>query len=290
VSRAIIWIAALLIFSVPAGAQPERLPDPAEPAAPEESLLIRLGPDTGSLGLIDSDTRALRQAERSMPGKADAIRVGERLTFSVRYGFIRAGVASLEIAGIEEIDDRPCYHVISRAKSNSFFDRVFKVRDTVESWMDADFLFSRRFRKKLREGGYRNETIVQMDQENRLAVYQDGRIFEFAAGAHDPLSAFYYVRTLELEPGKQIWLESHADRKNYPLEVTVHRREEVDTPAGKFQCLVLEPTLRTPGLFKHEGKLTIWLTDDERKMPVLMKSKVAIGSITVILTDYQGPS
>ena len=225
-----------------------------------------------------------------MPGKSEAIRVGERLTFSVRYGFIRAGEASLEIAGIEEIDGHPCYHVVSRARSSSFFDRVFKVRDTVESWMDVDFLYSRRFRKKLREGGYRNETIVRMDQENRFAVYQDGRVFEFAAGAHDPLSAFYYVRTLALEAGQQIWLESHADRKNYPLEVKVWGREEIDTPAGKFQCLVLEPLLRTPGLFKHEGKLTIWLTDDERRMPVLMKSRVAIGSISVILTDYErGP-
>lgn len=287
-SRAVAWIAASLLLSVPAGAQHAGAPESPEAGAFEESLLIRLEPDAGSHELIDSDTRALRQAERSMSGKGEAIRVGERLTFSVRYGFIRAGEASLEIEGIESINDHPCYHVVSRAKSNSFFDRVFRVRDTVESWMDADFLFSRRFHKKLREGGYRNETIVQMDQENRLAVYQDGGIFEFPAGAHDPLSAFYYVRTLELEPGMRISLESHADRKNYPLEVTVHGREEVDTPAGKFQCLVLEPTLRSPGLFKHEGKLTIWLTDDDRRMPVLMKSKVAIGSISVILTDYRG--
>lgn len=287
-SRAIAWIAASLLLSVLAGAQPAGLTDPPESDAFEDSLLNHLEPDTESHGLIDSHTRALRHAARSMAGKGEAIRVGELLKFSVRYGFIRAGEASLEIAGIEEINDHPCYHVVSRARSNSFFDRVFKVRDTVESWLDVDFLYSRRFRKILREGGYRSETVVQMDQTNRLAVYQDGRVFEFAAGAHDPLSAFYYVRTLALEPGQRIWLESHADRKNYPLEVTVHGREEVDTPAGKFKCLVLEPTLRTPGLFKHEGKLTIWLTDDERRMPVLMKSKVAIGSITVILTDYQG--
>jgi hypothetical protein len=225
-----------------------------------------------------------------MSGKNAAIRVGEKLTFSVRYGFIRAGEATLEIAGIEKVSDYPCYHVISSARSNSFFDRIFKVRDRVESWMDADFLISRRFRKKLHEGSYRKETIVEMDQDHRLAIYQDGRVFEFPTGAHDPLSAFYYVRTLELEPGQEFKLESHADRKNYPLMVTVHGREEIETPAGTFQCLVVEPTLRAPGLFKHEGKLTIWMTDDARKMPVLMRSKVAIGSITVILTDYERPS
>jgi hypothetical protein len=225
-----------------------------------------------------------------MPGKAAAIRVGEKLTFSVRWKFIRAGQATLEIVGIEEVDGYQCYHVVSRAKSNSFFDRIYKVRDTVESWMDVDFLYSRRFAKRLREGGYRKNQHITMDQENRLATYQNGQVFEFAAGAHDVLSAFYYVRTLNLEPGEEFWLESHADRKNYPLKIIVHRRERIEVPAGTFDCIVVEPMLRTPALFKHKGKLTIWLTDDDRRMPVQMNSKISVGSISVVMTEYERPS
>ncbi len=256
---------------------------------PEDSLIHFLGGDTSSISLIDPDTRAVRQAGRRMPGKSEAIKVGEKLVFSVRYGILRAGEATMEITGIEEVDRNPCYHVVSRAKSNSFFDRIFKVRDTVQTWMDVEFLFSRRFEKSLREGGFQRHETVEMDQEHRMAKYNDGSVFEFAAGAHDILSAFYYARTLSLEPGEEFWLESHTDRKNYPLKVTVHGRETIRTPAGKYDCLVVEPMLRTPGLFKHEGKLTIWLTDDSRRMPVQMRSKVAIGSITVVLTDYERP-
>ncbi|MBD3163498.1 MAG: DUF3108 domain-containing protein [Candidatus Eisenbacteria bacterium] len=264
---------------------------PAEPdtSGAEPDPWVLLQPDTAGVELIDPHTRALRRARERMTAKDDAIRTGEKLIFSVRYGFIRAGEASLEITGIEEVGGHPCYHVVSLAKSNSFFDRIFKVRDRVESWMDVDFLFSRRFHKRLREGGYRKDQRIEMDHRNLLATYQNGRVFEISPGAHDVLSAFYYVRTLDLEPGQQFDLDAHADRKNYPLRVIVHRRESVDTPAGEFDCLVVEPVLRTPGLFKHQGDLTIWLTDDERRMPVLMKSKIAVGSISVTLTDWTRP-
>lgn len=265
----------------------------AQPAgaldATQDSLLLLLEPDSGGVRLIDARTRALRHAEASMPFKDDAIVVGEKLTFSVRYGLLRAGEAVLEVVGMEEIDNQSCYHVVSLAKSNSVFDKIYKVRDRVESWMDADFLFSRRFRKSLREGSYRRDQTIEMDQEHRLARYNDGRVFEFVEAAHDVLSAFYFIRTQELGPDQELMLESHADRKNYPLRVLVHGRERVDTPAGTFDCIVVEPMLRTPGLFKHEGKLKIWLTDDSRRMPVLMRSKIPIGSITVILTEFVRP-
>jgi hypothetical protein len=259
-------------------------------ALPSGSVLLGADSDsTGRLGLIDRETRARRQATDRMPGKDEAIVVGEKLTFSVRYGMIRAGEATMEIAGIDTIRGRPCYHIISKAKSNTVFDAIYKVRDRVESWMDVDFLFSRQYRKRLREGSYRADQEIEMDQEHGYARYQDGRVFEMTARAHDVLSAFYFVRTQPLEPGQEFNLESHVDRKNVPLRVRVHKRERIESPAGTFDCIVVEPMLRTPGLFKHEGSLTIWLTDDRRRMPVLMKSKIPVGSISVILTDHRRP-
>jgi hypothetical protein len=264
---------------------------PPPPVAPAEVGWEEIEADSaGGMGLlIDPQSRARRQALARMPGKGAAILVGEKLTFSIRYGMIRAGEASMEIAGIDTIRGRPCYHVVSKAKSNNVFDAIYKVRDRVESWMDVDFLFSRQFRKSLREGSYRTDQEIEMDHEAGYARYQDGRVFELTDGAHDVLSAFYFVRTQHLEPGHQFNLESHADRKNVPLMVQVRGRERMETPAGTFDCIVVEPMLRTPGLFKHEGSLTIWMTDDARRMPVVMKSKISVGSISVILTDYRRP-
>ncbi|MDM7915976.1 MAG: DUF3108 domain-containing protein [Candidatus Eisenbacteria bacterium] len=222
-----------------------------------------------------------------MPGASPAIQVGEKLVFSVRYGILRAGQGSLEITGVEDVEGHPCYHVVSRARSSSTFDRIYRVRDIVQSWMDRDFLVSRRFARTLREGRFCADDFVACDPERRRATYPDGSVYEIPAGAHDILSAFYYVRTLRLSPGSEFWLDTHSFRKNYPVKVLVHRRERIEVPAGVFDCLVIEPMFRVPALFKHEGRLLIWLTDDERRMPVQMKSKVKIGSITAVLTSFE---
>ena len=62
-------------------------------------------------------------------------------------------------------------------------------------------------------------------------------------------------------------------------------RERIETPAGTFDCVGIEPVLKAGGIFKSSGRLVIWVTDDERRMPVLMKSKVAIGSVSVVLVE-----
>jgi len=73
----------------------------------------------------------------------------------------------------------------------------------------------------------------------------------------------------------------------YPLVVHVLKREKIKVPAGKFDCLVVEPFLRGPGIFISKGKkLVVWLTADERRIPVRMRSEVFIGHVSAELTDY----
>ena len=217
-----------------------------------------------------------------------AFGVGERLEFSVGYGVIKAGTAVMEIPEIVKIDGRKCYHIVSTAKSNKFFSVFFKVDDKVESFMDVHGLFSLRYDKHLREGKFRADISMIFDQENHFAIYNSGKdTFEVAEYAQDVLSAFYFVRTQELTVGKSIFVDNHTDKKNYPLEVRVLRKERIKVDAGEFDCVVVEPLLKTPGIFKQKGSLTIWVTDDETKMPVLMKSKVIIGSISTELISYK---
>lgn len=211
---------------------------------------------------------------------------GERLVFSIDYGPVNAGEGTLEVRGLVTTDGFPCYLVESRAASNRFFSTFYMVRDKVVSHIDVAHLYSRYFAKRLREGDYRQNIEVRFDQETGKAHYADGRSFDTMPGIHDVLSAFYYVRTLALEPGRTYHVETHSSRKNYPLEVIVHGRERVKVPAGEFDCLVVEPMIIGDGLFQHEGRLTIWLTDDVHKMPVLMKTKVKVGSIDASLKEY----
>jgi hypothetical protein len=236
-------------------------------------------------GLRDS----LAVAADSLPGRHSAIAVGERLVFTVRYGMIKAGTAVMEVVDRKKVDGRPAYHVVSTASSNSVFDGIYRVRDRVVSLMDENHLYSLYFEKHLREGRYRADQQVRFDHVRAVAIYHDGREAAITPGALDVLAAFYRVRTMPLQPGQRFFLESHDNRKNYPLRVMVLRRERVETPAGTFDCLVVEPTLRSGAFFKNEGKLTLWLTDDDRRMPVLMRSKLPIGAISVELVEYRRP-
>ncbi len=213
--------------------------------------------------------------------------VGERLVFEIGYGFVNAGTAIMGIPDVVRERGHLCYHIVSVAETNSFFSAFFEVRDVVESFLDTRELVTRRFEKHIREGNYRSEDLVIFDHDRHIAVYpkRKGELIPLALEAQDILSSLYYVRMMELEVGKSVFIENHADRKNYPLEIKVLRRETIDVPAGKFDCFVVEPILRASGIFKSEGKLTVWLTDDEHKIPVLMRSKVIIGSISAELSE-----
>lgn len=236
----------------------------------------------------DSLTLRLRQSEpfslkRVVPNRSFG--VGERLEFSITYGPLVAGNAVMQIEEITKYNNHKCFRLISTAKSSKFFSLFFKVDDRVESLMDVYGLFSLHFEKHLREGKYRADRYVDFDQKRHLA-FADGDTIPIQEYVQDALSSLYYVRTLNLQVGNSVFVENHSDKKNYSLEVKVLRREKIRVPAGEFDCLVIEPMLRASGIFKHTGELTVWLTNDRFKIPVLMKSKVAVGSIASKLKKY----
>lgn len=211
---------------------------------------------------------------------------GEYFLFAIQYGLIYAGDATLEIRNIAMLDGVRAYHIISNARTSKTFDLVFKVRDRHESFMDYDNLFSLRFSKHLREGKFRRDEEVIFDQQGHRAIYPDREV-PIPPSTQDFLSALYYVRTLRLDVGQAIQMANHTGGKNYPIYVKVLRRERVEVPAGEFNCIVVEPVLQTSSIFEHKGKLTIWLTDDTVKMPVLLRSKVVVGAFEAVLKEYR---
>lgn len=211
---------------------------------------------------------------------------GEKLVFSVQYGLVTAGEATLEVRNLAAIAGRPCYRIVSDARTNDFFSKFFSVRDRYESCMDTTSLYSLHYEKHLREGKFKRDDAVDFDQSAHRAIYKDKTV-PIPPRTQDVLSALYYVRTLPLHVGQSVSIANHTDGKNYPLIVKVLRKEHVKVDAGEFDCIVVEPILRGPGVFTQQGRLTVWLTDDRRRMPVLMKSKVVIGHVAAVLKSYQ---
>ena len=210
---------------------------------------------------------------------------GEDLVFTIRYGLINAGEATLEIPNMAVLDSVECYHIVSMARTNKAFDRIFKVRDKHESFMDSELLISRRFVKHLREGRFKKDMTIDFDQKNHVAIYKDKQV-PIVPNTHDFLTALYYIRTLAARPGQAVAMANHTDGKNYPIYVKFISRERVSVPAGDFDCIVVEPVLETSSIFENKGKLTIWLTDDSVRMPVMLRSQVIVGAFEAVLKEY----
>ena len=247
------------------------------------------GADSGSGNQDTSLIVSVKAPARpeTLPAVRSAVRPGESLKFSVSYGPINAGAAYLEVSNVKDFHGHPVLNLTARAESNKFFSGIYKVRNRIESTWDSAGHYSWRYAESRREGKHRAQSEILFDYRNQEARYQDGQTFPITPEVQDALSSFYYTRTQALPLGGSLYFDYHAGRKSVPLEVKVLGREEVDTPAGKFHCVVIEPILKAGGIFKNSGRLVIWLTDDDRRMPVLMKSKVAIGSISAALVQVK---
>lgn len=219
-----------------------------------------------------------------------AFMLGEKLTYDVKYGFITAGIAEFSIPRITKIAGRDVYNIVFKVNSVPTFDLFYKVRDRYETYIDVEGLFPWRFEQHIREGKYSRDFSAFFDQRKGKAKTTEGS-YDIPKYVNDIVSAFYLARTFDYSKMKEddkIQLENFYKDKVYPLDVIFRGRETVSVPAGTFNCIILEPLVREGGLFKSEGTLVIWLTDDELKIPVKVKTKVIIGSIDAELISYEG--
>ncbi|MFA8342172.1 MAG: DUF3108 domain-containing protein [Rhodothermaceae bacterium] len=234
--------------------------------------------------LLNAQKKDFRKIEHN------AFDVGEKLTFEVNYGPITAGIAVMEIPKLKRISGRDSYNIQFKVNSVSSFDGVFKVRDKYVTYLDKEGIFPWRFEQHIREGGYSKDYSAFFDQRRGKAKTSNGKV-DIPPYVNDIVSAFYYLRTQNLskyKKGDKIEMENFFDNKIFPLNVMIHGREEVDVEAGTFKCVVVEPLVKEGGLFKHEGNILIWLTDDHRRMPVKVKTKIIIGSIEAELIKHEG--
>lgn len=216
---------------------------------------------------------------------------GERLEFSVEYGIIKAGTAVLAVTGPEQYEGLMAYRITATARSNPAFGTFFEVNDVNEALLDIVQFHTLFFSKDLHEGDFEYREEVFFNQDAGIVFYPeetDSSLMEMEIPPHalDVLSCFYFARTLHLEVGNTYYMDCHVDNDNYALEVIVHERDHIRVPAGEFDCIMIQPALRSQGIFDQQGEIWIWLTDDERHMPVLMRSAIVIGEIVCVLENY----
>lgn len=220
--------------------------------------------------------------------------VGESLEFRARWGLIPAATASLEV--LDAGQDRVKF--LARARTLPYIDAIYPVRDWVESTFLLPGLRSLRYHTRSKQGwGRSHETEVVFDPHSGKASYfRDGvplRSLRVPDDVQDPLSCFFAYRVLDLPGDEDARLEITDGKKVITGVVCVLGRERVETPAGTFDTVLIEPKIEgISGIFKRSpgARILIWLTDDRWRRPVKMKSKVSVGHFTAELAEIRHPA
>ncbi|MEZ4395470.1 MAG: DUF3108 domain-containing protein [Candidatus Krumholzibacteriia bacterium] len=273
-----VWFAALLLAAAGAVSAADEAPAPnGAPDATHPALRL---PQPGHVEYPDGSEGFLMPDTLPFGG-------GEILDYEIQYGVMSVGRARLETREVETHRGRRVLGLMSRARSAKWIDSVYKVRDEISSLLDLDTLTSLRFEKHLREGNYESDLVAEYYQDEGVARYADGSESELMPGSQDILSALFTLRAFPLREGMVLHIPVHDGKKSYPLRVAVVGREQVETPMGRFDCLVLEPTLQSQGLFKSEGRMLIYVSDDSRRLPVKLKARAPVGAFTSELRTYR---
>lgn len=202
--------------------------------------------------------------------------IGEELTYSAWLNFMKVGYSTITIKAIESVDGFPVYHVESITKTSPFYGKIYRVNDRFNSWIDLDGLFSRRYEKSLREGKYKKDYQAYFDYNEKKA-YTSLDTLDIDGRMHDALSVIFWVRAEYLFPGRIIRLNNFDNNKLRLFNVIVSGVETLKVPAGEFQCFVLEPYSDDGKLFKNQNKMTIYLSNDSLRLPVMIDNEANFG-------------
>lgn len=226
-------------------------------------------------------------------GPPGVIKVGEKLTFDVIYYGIPAGRAVMEVKETVEVSKERAYWIRAETKSSRVFSLFYPVDDSAETFISPESLLPYRFEKHQKEGhDYRSDRVTIFDRRAGKAIINNERTVEIPEGTHDPLSAIYYLRQLDYTDGEDLELDIN-DGKNYRIQVKVHGKCKVAYGDGYVDAILIQPIIRflkLGGIFQKKGDIKIWLSDDERRVPLIIQAQVVIGHLDIVLVPGEMPS
>jgi Protein of unknown function (DUF3108) len=249
------------------------------------------------LNPVALETRSATPLPVQMPVPSSplvAFEVGESFSYKVSWKIFDAGIATLTLADKLRYQNEEVYKITATARSTGIVSTLFKVFDVFESYLQARDLCSRKITKNIREGRRHRDTVVNFDLKARQARMEDRDLDRpdlpprqsespIPHCVQDVISALYLIRTKNLKVGERLNFPINDGGKTYDVDIEIQATETIKTPAGMFQTLRLEPKI-FDGLFSKKGRMFVWITTDSDRVPVQLKAKINIGTITAALT------
>ncbi|GIZ07848.1 DUF3108 domain-containing protein [Flavobacterium sp. UMI-01] len=228
----------------------------------------------------------------------DAYGVGEWFKFRIHYGIVNAGYATLEVKdGV--VDNKKVFHVIGKGYTTGMSRFFFKVDDLYESYIDKETGVPYRFVRKIDEGGYtKNQEGFFNQHANKILVKdyknKNEKTFVVPDNTQDILSSFYYLRNHpsidKLKIGESIVIDMFFDDETTKFKLKYIGREDITTKFGVVPSMIFRPLVQSGRVFKEQESLTVWISDDDNRLPVRIKASLAVGSIKADLDSFKGLS
>ena len=228
--------------------------------------------------------------------REDAFQSGEWFKFRVHYGLINAGYATLEVQdGV--INNKKVYHVIGKGYSTGMSRFFFKVDDLYESYFDKVTGNPYKYIRKINEGGYTknqegffnqaSDRVLVKDYENKTE-----KTFVIPNNTQDIVSTFYYLRNYptinKLKVGESVAIDMFFDEETTKFRLKFIGREDIDTKFGVIPTMIFRPLVQSGRVFKEQEALTVWISDDDNKVPIRIQASLTVGSIKADLDGFKG--
>lgn len=228
--------------------------------------------------------------------KERAFEVGEWFKFRVHYGLINAGYATLEVKEAVR-NNKKVFHAIGKGYTTGMSRFFFKVDDFYESYFDKETGNPYQYVRKIDEGGYTKDQEGFFNQTTNKIVVKDykrktEKTFSFPDNAQDIMSTFYYLRNYptidKMKVGESIAIDMFFDEEITKFKLKFMGYEDVNSKFGLVRCMIFRPLVQSGRVFKEEESLTVWISDDDNKLPVRIKASLAVGSIKADLDGFKG--
>ena len=227
---------------------------------------------------------------------------GEKLTYKIYYNWNFVWLAAGEVT-FQVFDEDKQYHYRAHGTTYSSYEWFFKVRDTYDSWVDKNTMLPTYSERSIEEGKYRIFEKINFNQANKKTTVTRSKKrgdpetkteHTVQDNVHDVLSSLYFLRTIDFakkQKGAEEPFRIFMDQEEYPLKMRYLGKEEgkkIRGLNGKFNTLKFEPQVIVGNVFKDDTKMAVWVSDDENRIPILIESPVSVGSVKMVLKDYQG--
>lgn len=232
----------------------------------------------------------------SFVAQDSAFTTGEWFKMRIHYGMVNAGYATLEIKETTR-NNRKAHYVVGKGWTVGMAKMFFKVEDHYQSIFDVETGKPYQFLRKIDEGGYTKNQEGFFNQDKNTVLVKDykhktEKTFKVPDNVQDIVSSFYYLRNYpgieKLKPGESVAIDMFFDDETFKFKLKFLGYEDISTKFGTVSCMIFRPLVQSGRVFKEEESLTVWISNDDNRIPIRLKASLAVGSLKADLEAFKG--